>query len=133
MSDAHLSSSALVIGHHDFATGLVSAVTAITGRADLFRTMSNRELDIRAIEALVRAAIADGVRVIFTDLPAGSTTMAARRAQKDHPEITVVTGVSLPMLLDFAFSQPDSVNAVESAVEKGRAAMMVTRGAARAD
>ena len=59
--------------------------------------------------------------------------MAARRAQKDFPEITVVTGVSLPLLLDFAFAPPDSDTAAESAVEKARAAMKITRGAARAD
>ncbi|HYW50757.1 MAG TPA: hypothetical protein VE861_09135, partial [Gemmatimonadaceae bacterium] len=67
------------------------------------------------------------------DLPAGSTTMAARRAQRDHPEVTVVTGVSLPVLLDFIFAAPESAHAVDAAVEKGRAAMMVARGPARAD
>ena len=125
--------AALVIGHQDFAAGIVSAVTAITGRTDLFRTLSNRGLDTRATEALVRDAIADGVRIIFTDLPAGSTTMAARRAQRDHPDVTVVTGVSLPVLLDFAFALPGVDQAVESAVEKGRAAMMISRGVLRAD
>ncbi|HYW52014.1 MAG TPA: hypothetical protein VE861_15475, partial [Gemmatimonadaceae bacterium] len=99
---------ALVIGHKDFAAGLVSAVTAITGRDDVFRTVSNYGLDTRATEALVRDAIADGVTTIFSDLPAGSTTMAARRAQRDHPEVTVVTGVSLPVLLDFIFAAPES-------------------------
>ncbi len=133
MSDLVARPAALVIGHKDFATGIVSAVTAITGRTDLFRTATNYGLDTRATEAMLRDAIADGVRVIFSDLPAGSTTMAARRAQRDFPEVTVVTGISLPVLLDYAFSAADAVNAADTAVEKGRAAMMVTRGAARAD
>ncbi len=133
MSDQDLRSAALVIGHKDFAAGIVSAVTAITGRTDLFRTASNYGLDTRATEAMLREAIADGVRVIFSDLPAGSTTMAARRAQRDHPDITVVTGISLPVLLDYAFAAPDAADAADAAVEKGRAAMMVTRGSARAD
>jgi PTS system N-acetylgalactosamine-specific IIA component len=133
MSDVDARPSALVIGHKDFAAGIVSAVTAITGRTDLFRTATNYGLDTRATEAMLRDAIADGVRVIFSDLPAGSTTMAARRAQRDFPEVTVVTGISLPVLLDYAFSAPDAADAADTAVEKGRAAMMVTRGAARAD
>ena len=124
---------ALVIGHKDFAAGLVSAVTAITGRSDLFRTVSNYGLDTRAMEALVREAIVDGVHTIFSDLPAGSTTMAARRAQRDFPHVTVVTGVSLPVLIDYAFAAADAPHAADSAVEKGRAAMIVTRGTARAD
>ena len=123
---------AMVIGHKDFAAGMVSAVEAITGRDDLFRTASNYGLDTRGMEAVVREAIAEGVAIIFSDLPAGSTTMAARRAQRDFPEITVVTGVSLPVLLDYAFAS-DPAHAVDAAVEKGRAAMMVARGIARAD
>ncbi len=133
MSEPDVRPAALVIGHQDFAVGLVSAVTAITGRTDLFRTASNYGLDTRATEAMLREAIADGVTVIFSDLPAGSTTMAARRAQRDYPDVTVVTGISLPVLLDYAFAAPGAANAADSAVEKGRAAMMVTRGPARAD
>jgi len=133
MSDLEARPLALVIGHKDFAAGIVSAVIAITGRADLFRTASNYGLDTRAAEALVRDAIAEGVTIVFTDLPAGSTTMAARRAQRDHPELTVVTGVSLPVLLDYAFASPGAAHAADAAVEKGRAAMMVARGTVRAD
>ena len=123
---------AMVIGHKDFAAGIVSAVAAITGREDLFRTASNYGLDTRGMEAIVREAVADGVSIIFSDLPAGSTTMAARRAQRDFPELTVVTGVSLPVLLDYAFAT-DNAHAADAAVEKGRAAMMVARGSVRAD
>ncbi len=133
MSDSAVQPRALVIGHKDFATGIVSAVTAITGREDLFRTASNYGLDTRAMEAIVRDAIAQGVTIVFSDLPAGSTTMAARRAQRDFPGLTVVTGVSLPVLLDYAFAAPDAVHAADAAVEKGRAAMMVARGIVRAD
>ncbi len=133
MSDSVARPQALVIGHKDFAIGIVSAVTAITGRDDVFRTASNYGLDTRAMEAIVRDAIADGVTMIFSDLPAGSTTMAARRAQRDFPEVTVVTGVNLPALLDYAFAAPDAARAADAAVEKGRAAMMVARGIVRAD
>ena len=48
MSDMEGRPLALVIGHKDFASGIVSAVIAITGRADLFRTVSNYGLDTGA-------------------------------------------------------------------------------------
>ncbi len=133
MSELHTKPRALVVGHKDFADGIVSAVVAITGRDDLFRAVSNYGLDTRGTEALIRDAIADGVTIIFSDLPAGSTTMAARRAQRDHPTVTVVTGISLPVLLDYAFAASDVPNAADAAVAKGRAAMMVTRGTTSAD
>ncbi len=44
-----------------------------------------------------------GAQVIFTDLPAGSWTIAARRVQRERPEVVVVTGANLPALLDFVF------------------------------
>jgi PTS system N-acetylgalactosamine-specific IIA component len=133
MSDTDARPPALVIGHKDFAAGIISAVTAITGRTDVFRAASNYGLDPRATEALVREAVTAGVTVIFSDLPAGSTTMAARRVQREFPHVTVVTGVSLPVLLDFAFASSDATTAADAAVAKGRAAMIVARGTVRAD
>ena len=133
MSEPQFRPTALVIGHMDFASGIVSAVTAITGRADFFRVLSNAGRDTRATEALVREAIADGVTTIFSDLPAGSTTMAARRAQRDFPQVSVVTGVSLPMLLDFVFASADAAHALTGAVEKGKAAMLILGGLPLAD
>jgi N-acetylgalactosamine PTS system EIIA component len=123
---------ALLIGHKDFAAGMLSAVAAISGRDDMFRAVSNAGLDARGIEALLRAAVADGVHIIFSDLPAGSTTMAARRVQRDHPEVVVVTGVNLPVLLDFAFSTRPPADAADAAVAAGHIAMTVARGRADA-
>jgi PTS system N-acetylgalactosamine-specific IIA component len=69
----------------------------------------------------------EGVGVVFTDLPAGSCTMAARRLQRERPELLVVTGTNLATLLDFVFPAGDTTrSAAEHAVEKGRAALIVT-------
>ena len=67
-----------------------------------------------------------GVRVIFTDLQAGSCTMAARRVLRELGEGVLVAGANLPMLLDFAMSSnPDAAAAAASAAERGRAAVSV--------
>jgi N-acetylgalactosamine PTS system EIIA component len=123
---------AIVLAHGSLATGLVSAAVAITGDASLFRAMSNDGLDAAGLTAALADAVALGTRVVFTDLPAGSTTMAARRVQKTQPELIVVTGANLPMLLDFAFAAEPPEVAARTAAERGKAGVLVS-GGPRAD
>ena len=119
---------AIVAGHGTFAEGMLSAIEQITGRSDLFLGLTNRDLSARDMEQLMRDRIeASNVRVVFTDLPAGSCTMAARRIQREQPGLSLVTGVNLATLLDFVFSDDaEADEAVRHAAEKGREALVVT-------
>jgi PTS system N-acetylgalactosamine-specific IIA component len=121
---------AIVAGHGTFAEGMLSAVEQITGRSDVYVGVTNRDLSAQGVEALMRERLAEsGAVVIFTDLPAGSCTMAARRIQREQPGVAVVTGVNLATLLDFAFhAESGDSNAVAHAAEKGRASLVVTGG-----
>jgi PTS system N-acetylgalactosamine-specific IIA component len=125
---------AIVAGHGDFAEGIVSAVQQITGKGDAFRALSNRDLGADSLEQLIRTAVdANAVRVIFTDLPAGSCTIAARRVARDVPWLTVVSGANLSVLLAWALGTDDSAAALERAVERGRGAMTVLPGPVHAE
>ena len=123
---------ALVAGHADFAFGLVSAVELITGRGEVLVPIQVKGLcgdDIKQL--LYQTMVSSGVRVIFTDLQAGSCTMAARRVLRELGEGTLVAGANLPMLLDFALSSDDDVAAAATqAAERGRAAVSVHGGTA---
>jgi mannose/fructose-specific phosphotransferase system component IIA len=118
----------VVAGHGTFAAGIVSAVHQITGRGDRFVAVSTAgqggaELEER-LAALVEAA---GASVIFTDLPAGSCSLAARRLQRRRPGLLLVTGVNLPLLLDVAMADGgDPAEVVRAALERGRQAMHAT-------
>ncbi len=118
---------ALVAGHADFAAGLVSAVDAITGRGSQLVPIQVRGLCGDDIQALLRERLASsGALVIFTDLQAGSCTMAARRVLHEVPGAVLVAGVNLPMLLDFVLSPgADPVAAAMTAAERGRVAVSV--------
>jgi len=131
---------AVVAGHGDFAAGLISAVAQITGRGELLVPITNRGLGPGEIDAALRAAVAlSSVRVIFTDLPAGSCTIASRRLLRERPDLRLVTGANLPAVIDYVMSAelapPDaaeagraddaSAQAVAHAVEKGRGALVV--------
>lgn len=121
---------ALVAGHADFAAGVVSAVEAITGHGDRLIPIQVRGLCGDDIQALLRKRLAEsGARVIFTDLHAGSCTMAARRVLHDVPGAVLVAGANLPMLLDFVLSPAaDAAAAAMAAAERGRAAVTVHGG-----
>lgn len=125
---------AVVIGHGDFAAAMVSAVQLITGKGDAFRAMSNSDLSAETIEDVLRSTIASvDAQVIFTDLPAGSCTIAARRVARDTPGLVVVTGVNLSVLLAWALSPQAGVAACNRALERGRDAMAVLPGGSAAE
>ena len=120
---------AILAGHGDFAAGMVSAVQQITGRGGVFRVITSRDLSGADLEATIRKAIDEtGARVVFTDLQAGSCTMAARRVLREKQEILFVAGANLPMLLDFALSAEPPVDAAKHALERGKAAIMTAGG-----
>jgi PTS system N-acetylgalactosamine-specific IIA component len=121
---------ALVAGHADFAAGLVSAVDLITGRGSVLVPIQVKGLCGDDIQKLLHdTMMSSGARVIFTDLQAGSCTMAARRVLRGLGEGTLVAGANLPMLLDFALSSDaDAGAAAAQAAERGRAAVSVHGG-----
>jgi PTS system N-acetylgalactosamine-specific IIA component len=122
---------AVVAGHGQFAAGLASAVQQIAGKGDALIAISNTGLGAADIESLIAAAIdRSGSRVVFTDLPAGSCTIAVRRLQRVRPDIVLVTGVNLATALEYVFRSPDesAVSAATAAAEKGRATLLVHGG-----
>ena len=118
---------ALVAGHGDFAAGLISAVEAVTGRGDLLDPIEVKGLCGEDIQLLLRQRLkANGATIIFTDLQAGSCTMAARRLLREMPGVLLVSGANLPMLLDFVMSSADDAHAAaRTSVERAKAAISV--------
>lgn len=124
---------ALVAGHADFAAGMISAVEQITGRGEVLVGIQVDGLCGDDIQQLLRDALVEtGVHVIFTDLQAGSCTMAARRVLREVTDAILVAGTNLPMLLDFTLSSdPDPVTAATHAVDRGRNSVSIHGGGAQ--
>jgi PTS system N-acetylgalactosamine-specific IIA component len=123
---------ALVAGHGDFAAGLISAVEAVTGRGELLEPIQVKGLCGEDIQQLLRERIvATDAKVIFTDLQAGSCTMAARRLLREHPDVVLVSGTNLPMLLDFVMSSATNAHeAAHASVDRARSAIAAYGGPA---
>ena len=125
---------AIVAAHADLAAGLVSAVERITGRGSVLATLTNAGLGADEMEATVRERIErDGIRAIFTDLPSGSWTMAARRAMRGNDDVVLVTGVNLAALLEFVMRDDlDPAAGARACVDRARAAIGAVGGGPRA-
>lgn len=126
--DPDVAPRAIVAGHGALPAGLVSAVEQITGRGNALIPFSNTGLGREEIEGGLRDLIAlHDVKLIFTDLPGGSATLAARRVLHDTPGLVIVTGVGLAALVDFVFcdaSMPVS-EAAARAADRDRAAIVI--------
>jgi PTS system N-acetylgalactosamine-specific IIA component len=116
---------AIVAGHGSFPEGIVSAVEQITGFGSVFVPLSNAGLSGEDIETRLRSRAAElNVKVFFTDLPAGSATIAVRRIMRDTPGVILVTGANLATLLEFVFRGEERPGeAARHAAEKGRAGL----------
>ncbi len=116
---------AIVAGHGSFPEGMISAVDQITGFGGVFVPLSNSGLSGADIESRIRARSRElNVKVFFTDLPAGSATLAVRRIMRDTAGVVLVTGANLATLLEFVFRGEESAgDAARHAVDKGRAAL----------
>jgi PTS system N-acetylgalactosamine-specific IIA component len=99
---------AIVAGHGEFAAGLVSAVQQITGRGNQLIPGNNvQTLGVEDIEALLRKKMLEAdVHVIFTDLQAGSCTMASRRILRGMDDAVLIAGINLRRYL-ISFSRKE--------------------------
>ncbi len=95
----------LLVTHAALGTELLRTVEGILGaQTDAF-VLSNEgfsaEALSRAIEDRVREVPGERPVVVFTDLAAGSCGIASRRADHGARVVRKVTGVNLPVLLEF--------------------------------
>lgn len=114
----------VVVTHGTLGQGLIDAVARIAGaEADALVAISNADCSPDELRRRIGEAMGGhaGPLVLFTDLGAGSCTLAARLTCRERSAVPVVTGVNLPMLLDFVFHRDLPVDELaERLCEKGR-------------
>ncbi|HEU4698016.1 MAG TPA: hypothetical protein VFS40_02470 [Gemmatimonadales bacterium] len=99
----------VVVCHGGLAAALVDAVEHISGLRDVLIPVSNTGCDRASLEERVDAAVAGRPAVVFVDMATGSCLFAALHRVRAHAtaeaDVKVVTGVNLPMLVDFVFNR----------------------------
>ncbi|HEU5218616.1 MAG TPA: hypothetical protein VFU23_08150 [Gemmatimonadales bacterium] len=110
----------VVVGHGGLAEALVSAAEEISGIRGVLVAVSNTGADRDILDARVVNAVGDRSAIVFVDMPSGSCLVAAMRKLAVRPDIKVVTGVNLVMLLEFLFHRAEPVaDAARRAAESG--------------
>ncbi|HEX7049567.1 MAG TPA: hypothetical protein VF188_05095 [Longimicrobiales bacterium] len=120
----------IVLAHGTLAQGLLDAVRRITGVEGALVAVSNEGLAPEALVREIERHIGGATTILFTDLPSGSCSFAARRLCRDRPELTVISGVNLPLLLDFVMHRqlpPEEL--IPRLLDKGRAGIDCPSGA----
>lgn len=115
----------VVVGHGALAHGLISAVRRIAGTEEnVLVGLSNEGLGPDGIRDRVDEILDGGPGVVFADLREGSCGLAARRCCKGRPDRLLVTGVNLPMLLDFVMQRDRPLpELAERLVQRGQTAV----------
>jgi mannose/fructose/sorbose-specific phosphotransferase system IIA component len=119
----------LLVGHGPLASGLMGAVEMIAGPQEAFAVVRLRpEDDVERVAARLERELrrlgveADAEAVIFADLFGAAPANAAASLLRTRPNIEIVAGMNLPMVLDAALAR-EGVSAkeiVERAIESGR-------------
>jgi mannose/fructose-specific phosphotransferase system component IIA len=92
----------IVLAHGDMAQGMIDAVRHIAGAgSEVLTPLSNRGLGPEALADEITRLAGSNPTIVFTDLQSGSCGFAARRCVLGDARLAVVSGVNLPMLLEF--------------------------------
>jgi mannose/fructose-specific phosphotransferase system component IIA len=110
----------VIVSHAGVAQALIAAVASISGVTDALIPVSNDGCDREALFRKLGEAVGPGPAVLFIDLPGGSCLTGAASYARGRPDLAVVTGVNLAMLLDFVFHRDlESAAAAQRAVTAG--------------
>lgn len=91
----------IVIAHGELASAMIEAAERIGGQQGALVAVSNDGCGREEIAGRLAEAAGSGPAVVFVDMPCGSCFFAAMHLAHERTDVRVVTGVNLPMLLDF--------------------------------
>lgn len=94
----------IIIGHGDFAKAMVSTAEHIVGEQTDLAVVSNQGSSCDSLVGHIANIIIQGdlaSTIIFLDLPGGSCTIGCYTLLKDYPDLNIICGINLPMLIEF--------------------------------
>ena len=94
----------IIIGHGEFARAMLNTAEQIVGEQPYVSIVSNKGRSCESLSKKIAAVINEGKNsetIVFLDLPGGSCTISCYALLKDKSDLNIVSGVNLPMLIEF--------------------------------
>jgi mannose/fructose-specific phosphotransferase system component IIA len=93
----------IIVGHGEFAEALIATAEKIVGKQSAIEVVSNEGLSCEKLGQRIAQLLDEKETdtIVFLDLPGGSCTISCYTIMKDHQDLNVISGVNLPMLLEF--------------------------------
>jgi PTS system mannose-specific IIA component len=120
----------IVVTHGNLARELVDTVAKIVGRTNCCIALSNEDLSNESLISKIRDIIdqaPDRHIILFVDYFGGSCSLNCSRAVKGYSKATVISGVNLPILLDFVTKQgtmePEEI--IDHLIKRGQESVRV--------
>ena len=99
--------AALLVMHSDLADALLRAAEKVYGPIEGIEMLSNEGLSREDLEQAIGRRVADWREggLVLTDFWGGSCHISGVAAVRGFSDVVVVTGINLPMLLDFVHNR----------------------------
>lgn len=115
----------ILASHGGLATGALDTVRMIVGEAPNVHAVTlerdDKEPITAKVEALVKGFSPDDAVYVLTDMLGSSVNNSMVEYQAAHPDVTVIAGMNMPMVLTLALSDgPLDAAAVRDLVSEGR-------------
>ena len=125
---------ALLVMHGDLAAALLHAAERVYGPFEDVQVLSNDGLSREGLELAIEREIAHWTQggLVLTDFWGGSCHVCGLTATRGRGEIVIVTGLNLPILLDYLHNREtlDPWPLAERLQHKGQESIRVQRSAA---
>ena len=122
---------ALIVTHADLAQALVHAAERVVGPVEDVTLLSNEGLSRRDLEDAIESRVEGWAHggLLLTDFWGGSCHTCGASAVRRHGEVVIVTGINLPLLLDYLHNRDryPAGELAERLQQKGRDSIRVQR------
>lgn len=123
----------VIVTHAGLGQALLEAAAAVAGEAHGLATLSNEDLSLEALGQRLRDLVqrfgAAGC-IVFVDSRGSSCAVCSVDVLRDLRDVRIISGVNLPMLVDFLLRRKDQdLDAmVERLLQRGRSSVQLLKG-----
>ncbi len=125
---------ALLVMHGDLAAALLHAAERVYGPIDDVQVLSNDGLSRDGLEQAIAQCVSGWAHggLVLTDFWGGSCHVCGLSATRGRGELVIVTGLNLPMLLDYLHNRDSAEPSAlaDRLHRKGQESIRVQRSAA---